>query len=135
MSTSMILQIPVATISPNLDEIQNIFSQVLQNILDVNKFIPLWGQKEVKSAMKGGKYITVFSASVLFLTEKWSLIFLEYSTEQPKNYYKAVSENKEIVRVYMSLQGVMYLLSPDVTSLLEVSVLNYSVNFTKKKLI
>lgn len=70
MSTSMILQIPVATISPNLDEIQNIFSQVLQNILDVNKFIPLWGQKEVKSAMKGGKYITVFSASVLFLTEK-----------------------------------------------------------------
>jgi len=54
MSTSMILQIPVATISPNLDEIQNIFSQVLQNILDVNKFIPLWGQKEVKSAMKGG---------------------------------------------------------------------------------
>lgn len=63
MSTSMILQIPVATISPNLDEIQNIFSQVLQNILDVNKFIPLWGQKEVKSAMKGGKYITAISAS------------------------------------------------------------------------
>lgn len=44
--------------------------------------------------------------------------------EQPKNYYKAVSENKEIIRVYMSLQGVMYLLSPDVTSLIDVSVLN-----------
>lgn len=47
---------------------------------------------------------------------------------QTKNYYKSVSENKEIVRVYMSLQGVMYLLSPDVTSLLDVShsrFLNY----------
>lgn len=38
-----------------------------------------------------------------------------------KNYYKIISENKEIVRVYMSLQGIMYLLNPDVNALLEVS--------------
>ncbi|CAG9764101.1 unnamed protein product [Ceutorhynchus assimilis] len=97
MCTHMILQIPVATISPNLDEIQSYFSQVLQNILDVHKYIGLWGQtRPVKSALKGGA-----------------------KGPKDKNYYKSVSENKEIVRVYMSLQGVMYLLSPDVASLLD----------------
>lgn len=55
MCTSMILQIPLATISPNLDEIQSHFSQVLQNILDINKYIPLWGQEEMKPALKGGE--------------------------------------------------------------------------------
>ncbi|XP_019756852.1 dynein axonemal heavy chain 8 [Dendroctonus ponderosae] len=97
MCTSMILQIPLATISPNLDDIQNHFSQVLQNILDINKYIPLWGQREIKTALKGEEVLRI----------------------QNQNYYKSVSENKEIVRVYMSLQGVMYLLSPDVTSLLD----------------
>lgn len=37
-----------------------------------------------------------------------------------KNYYKIVSEHKEIVRILMSLQGVMYLLKPDVAKLLKV---------------
>ncbi|XP_030752815.1 dynein heavy chain 8, axonemal [Sitophilus oryzae] len=96
MTTYMILQIPIAAISPSLDEIQNYFSQVIQNILDVNKFISLWGQEELKSAMKK-----------------------ETIGPKARNYYKAVSENKEIVRVYMSLQGIMYVLTPDVNSLLE----------------
>lgn len=55
MHTSMILQIPVATIKPNLDEIQNAFSQVLQSVLDIHKYIGLWAQEEKKSAMKKGK--------------------------------------------------------------------------------
>ncbi|KAL1516507.1 hypothetical protein ABEB36_000416 [Hypothenemus hampei] len=97
MSTSMILQIPIATINPNLDDIQNTFSQVLQNILDINKYIPLWGQAEKKNALNND----------------------DVSRQQQNNYYKAVSENKEIMRVYMSLQGVLYLLNPDVAGLLD----------------
>ncbi|XP_050311595.1 dynein axonemal heavy chain 8 [Anthonomus grandis grandis] len=97
MSTYMKLTIPIAIISPSLDEIQNHFSQVLQNILDVNKYIGLWGQEEMKSALKTDDQLK----------------------PKAKNYYKSVSENKEIVRVYMSLQGVLYLLNPDVASLLE----------------
>lgn len=40
---------------------------------------------------------------------------------KPYNYFKIVSENKEIVRIFMSLQGVMYLVNPDILNLLEVS--------------
>ncbi|XP_060520516.1 dynein axonemal heavy chain 8 isoform X2 [Cylas formicarius] len=95
MSTSMVLQIPVACINPNLEEIQHCFSLVLQNILDVHKYIELWGQRDAKPALKG-----------------------EVVKPKLKNYYKRVSENKEIVRVYMGLQGIWYLLSPDIESLL-----------------
>lgn len=50
MKTSMILIIPLATINPNLDEIQTQFSQVLNNILDTHKYISMWGQESVKKA-------------------------------------------------------------------------------------
>lgn len=36
-------------------------------------------------------------------------------------YYKSVAEQKEIIRIYMGLQGAMYLLQPDVIKLLQVS--------------
>lgn len=52
MRTNMILQIPIATINPNLDEIQSHFSQVLNNILDTHKYISMWGQETVKKAIK-----------------------------------------------------------------------------------
>lgn len=37
------------------------------------------------------------------------------------NYYKIVAEHKEIVRIVMGLQGVLYMLRPDVQLLLGVS--------------
>lgn len=56
MKTDMILQIPIAVIKPNVEEILSYFSQVLSNILDTHKYISMWGQdKVVKSAMKKGK--------------------------------------------------------------------------------
>lgn len=39
-----------------------------------------------------------------------------------ENYFKTVAEHKEIVRMFMSLQGAMYLTKPDVISLLEVRI-------------
>lgn len=35
------------------------------------------------------------------------------------NYYKSVADQKEIVRVFMGLQGAMYLLQPDVNKLMK----------------
>nr|CAI5817756.1 unnamed protein product [Callosobruchus analis] len=97
MKSSMILQIPLAIINPTLDEVQSIFSQVLNNILDTHKYICMWGQQPSrKSAMKKEKVDDI----------------------KAKNYHKIISENKEIVRIYMSLQGVLYMLQPDVVELI-----------------
>ncbi|XP_072395911.1 dynein axonemal heavy chain 8 [Diabrotica undecimpunctata] len=101
MNTSMILQIPFNTVNPSLEQIQNYFSQVLTVVLDTHKFVQMWGQEvKKKSAMKGAK------------DEK------ERQLQKTKNYYKLIYENKEVTRVYMSLQGVIYLLQPDIENLL-----------------
>lgn len=41
----MELQIPIALINPNLDDIQSHFTQVLNCILDTHKYIVMWGQR------------------------------------------------------------------------------------------
>ncbi|KAG5868053.1 hypothetical protein JTB14_022256 [Gonioctena quinquepunctata] len=112
MKSNMVLQIPAAKINPSLDEIQNFFSQVLTNILDTHKYVSMWGQEKTKkSAMKR-----------------------ELRVAKPKasNYFKIISENKEIVRIFMSLQGVMYLVQPDVISLLE-KYLEYSYLWAEER--
>lgn len=95
MKTSMKLQIPIALINPSLDEMQNCFTQVLNNIVETHKYISLWGSKKAT--------------------------LVEPDKIKPKNYHKFVSENKEVIRINMSLQGVMFLLQPDVTALLKVN--------------
>ncbi|KAJ8919736.1 hypothetical protein NQ315_006264 [Exocentrus adspersus] len=103
MKTNMILQIPIAIITPSLDEIQAQFSHVLNNVLDTHKYISMWGQegRGTKKAIKVKKDEN--AESVI----------------KPYNYFKIVSENKEIVRIFMSLQGVMYLVNPDIINLLQ----------------
>ncbi|KAJ8960348.1 hypothetical protein NQ317_010573 [Molorchus minor] len=98
MKTNMILQIPLAVIIPSLDEVQSHFAQVLNNVLETHKYIGMWGQLQQQSSMKGGG-----------------------DEIKPKqlNYFKTVSENKEVMRIYMGLQGVMYLVNPDILALLE----------------
>lgn len=96
MKTSMILQIPTALINPTLDEIQDCFTHVLNNIVDTHKYISMWGSK--KSSLADADKI------------------------KTNNYYKYVSENKEVIRINMSLQGVMYLLQPDLNALYKVII-------------
>lgn len=40
---------------------------------------------------------------------------------KPKNYYKIISENKEITRIYMTVSSTLYLLETDVKNVLQVS--------------
>ncbi|KAB0798200.1 hypothetical protein PPYR_09193 [Photinus pyralis] len=98
MLTRMELQIPIAVISPSLEEIQTHFSQILENIVSIHQGIPTWGQGDILPGE---------------------------NTQGLLNYYKQISEQKEIVRVYMGLQGAMYLLKPDVKKLLQ-DYLRYS---------
>lgn len=123
MKTKMELQIPITLINPNLDDIQSHFSQVLNNILDCHKHITMWGQrvkKKVKTGLKfseQGIFLIFISANINFmlvLTDKQGV------NVDLRNYYKTVSEHKEIVRIFMGLQGAMYLLQPDVVRLLQV---------------
>ncbi|XP_044760955.1 dynein axonemal heavy chain 8-like isoform X2 [Coccinella septempunctata] len=113
MRTKMQLQIPNTVINPDLTVIQSMFAQVVANVLECNKYIHLWGQRGVTP-------------------QKVSLKLRKINTDPsapPKpvvmNYYKQVAENKEVIRLYMSLQGAMFLVKPDVASVLN-RYLNYS---------
>ncbi|XP_025829635.1 dynein heavy chain 8, axonemal [Agrilus planipennis] len=106
MKTWIELHIPINTINPTLDTIQSCFAQVLNNVLETIKDINVWGKRVISGEKTYGEKTT-------------------YLKLEPKNYFKSVSEQKEIVRIFMGLQGVMYLLQPDVQKLLK-SYLSYS---------
>lgn len=101
MKTQMDLQIPNAVINPSLDGIQHAFAQVINNIVNTHKYVYAWGQRDtiLKGSLKHSDGDDQIAA---------------------KNYYKIVAENKEIIRIFLSLQGAMYLLKPDVVKLLKV---------------
>ncbi|KRT82784.1 hypothetical protein AMK59_4319, partial [Oryctes borbonicus] len=111
MTTCMELQIPLTLINPNLDEIQSYFAQVLNNITDMTKDVTMWGQRNLNKKD----------------TRRRTLRFNETDDKEDsmKNYYKSVSEHKEIIRMFMGLQGAMFMLKPDVVKLLE-SYLSYA---------
>lgn len=110
MKTNMELQIPIIVINPTLDEIQNYFTQVINNLLNTMKFVCMWGQRGTKKKAARDKPLKFREVAKLVA-----------KTPPPdRNYYKIVSENKEIIRIFMSLQGVMFLLKPDVAKLLQV---------------
>ncbi|KAF5281562.1 hypothetical protein FQA39_LY05097 [Lamprigera yunnana] len=100
--TKMELHIPVAVINPSLDEIHTQFMIMLDNLLLIHKEIPLWGQGEINMEDN----------------------FL--------NYYKLVSEQKEVVRVHMGLQSAIYFFKSDVNKLLE-EYLMYSYLWTDER--
>lgn len=100
MKTNMELQIPFIIINPNLEEINNYYIQVLNNVINTHKDISLWGQRGGAKPHNPGESITVVDPNL--------------------NYYKVVSEHKEIVRMYMGLQDCIYFLKPDMQTFLEV---------------
>ncbi|KAK9893078.1 hypothetical protein WA026_023570 [Henosepilachna vigintioctopunctata] len=94
--TYLELRIPNLVLNPTLDEIENNFGLVVKNILEANMHIPVWGQKRE-----------------LVLPNQTDDQGLKFQV-QASNYYKIVTEHKEVVRAFMSLQGTMYLLQPDI---------------------
>ncbi|KAF5272454.1 hypothetical protein FQR65_LT04922 [Abscondita terminalis] len=95
LRTKMKLHIPTAIIEPNLNDIQRHFFNILENILNVHKDIQIWGHTEPD--------------------EEGSI----------PNYYRSVSEHKEVVRAYMNIQSVSYLLTPGLNKLIQ-EYLRYS---------
>lgn len=65
----MMLQIPIAIINPNLEQLQNYFSLVLKNILDTHKYISMWGQRDRKrkSSIKRGRFVKVLRSAVFLV--------------------------------------------------------------------
>ncbi|KAJ8736206.1 hypothetical protein PYW08_006862 [Mythimna loreyi] len=114
MLTNMYLQIPRILIKPTLEEIQTSFSQVVLNcIMDIHRNVFMWGQQEQIKKEK----LTV----TLQLADKRSVTGFRSGsgTGGIKNYFRMVSEHKDIVRSVMALQGMMYMYKPDIEKLLK----------------
>ncbi|XP_047526251.1 dynein axonemal heavy chain 8 [Pieris napi] len=116
MLTMMYLQIPRILIKPTLEEIQSAFSQVVLNcVMDIHRNVFMWGQQDLlkKEKMEG--------ASSLSAARSYSAGSRSGSTMTGvRNYFRMVSEHKDIVRAVMALQGMMYMYKPDIQKLLVV---------------
>ncbi|XP_050681188.1 dynein axonemal heavy chain 8 isoform X2 [Leptidea sinapis] len=115
MLTMMYLQIPRILIKPTLEEIQSAFSQVVLNcIMDIHRNVFMWGQQDLlkKEQIAGRSLITTRSYSAGSRSGS--------SMTGIRNYFRMVSEHKDIVRAVMALQGMMYMYKPDIEKLLTV---------------
>ncbi|CAK1540075.1 unnamed protein product [Leptosia nina] len=115
MLTMMFLQIPRILIKPTLEEIQSAFSQVVLNcIMDIHRNVFMWGQQELIKKEKMGM-------SSLSTTRSYSAGSRSGSSMTGiRNYFRMVSEHKDIVRAVMALQGMMYMFKPDIQKLLVI---------------
>ncbi|XP_072937033.1 dynein axonemal heavy chain 8 [Epargyreus clarus] len=114
MSTMMYLQIPRVLIKPTLEEIQSAFSQVVLNcIMDIHRNVFMWGQQEIikREQMRGVSLTQARSVSAGSRSGS-NIIGI-------RNYFRMVSEHKDIVRAVMALQGMMYMFKPDIEKLLK----------------
>nr|XP_037867095.1 dynein heavy chain 8, axonemal isoform X2 [Bombyx mori] len=113
MLTKMFLQIPRILIKPALEEIQAAFSQVVLNcVMDTHRSVFMWGQQEqIKKEQMRGVSLTT-SRSVSGSKTGSSLAGI-------RNYFRMVSEHKDIVRSVMALQGMMFMYKPDIEKLLK----------------
>ncbi|CAG9855812.1 unnamed protein product [Phyllotreta striolata] len=98
MVTHMILQIPTNSINPTLEEMQAAFSRTLSAVLETHQYITLWGHVK-KSVIKQTKKVE--------------------EEVKVNNYHKLVTENKDIIRVNMSLNGVINFLNDDIEAVLK----------------
>ncbi|KAJ8736205.1 hypothetical protein PYW08_006861 [Mythimna loreyi] len=115
MLTNMYLQIPKISIKPTLEEIQNAFSQVVLNcIMDIHRYVYMWGQQDLvkQEQLAGGSTTLTLNRSTTGSRSKSSMGFI-------RNYFRMVSEHKDIVRSVMALQGMMFMYKPDIEKLLK----------------
>ncbi|KAI8438606.1 hypothetical protein MSG28_011048 [Choristoneura fumiferana] len=118
MLSMMYLQIPRILIKPSLEEIQSAFSQVVLNcIMDIHRNIFQWGQQE---AIKKERQEKMAAGASLTATRSVSAGSRSASTIAGiRNYFRMVSEHKDVVRAVMALQGMMYMFKPDIEKLLK----------------
>ncbi|XP_028156116.1 dynein heavy chain 8, axonemal [Ostrinia furnacalis] len=114
MLTNMYLQIPRILIKPTLEEIQTSFSQVVLNcIMDIHRNVFMWGQQEaMKNQKMTGASLTATRSVSAGSRSGSNIVGI-------RNYFRMVSEHKDIVRSVMALQGMMYMYKPDIEKLLK----------------
>ncbi|XP_045464438.1 dynein axonemal heavy chain 8-like isoform X2 [Harmonia axyridis] len=108
VKTYLELRIPTIVLDPTLDRIETIFKNVIANIMETNLYYSLWGQRR----------------EFIYDTDAGKDSNLQIIIPE-ENYHKMVTENKEIVRVFMSLQGIISLLQPDIKTIIS-EYLKYS---------
>ena len=113
------MSIPDIEVRPAIDEVQTILVQAGKIILSVSKGVATWKKFEKKTRIKniGGKKgkDTDKIADVIPSSESSKELKL-YSakkeekpviTEKPANFFKSVSESKEVSKMYSMLSGCM----------------------------
>uniref|UniRef100_A0A8B9HQN0 Dynein, axonemal, heavy chain 5 n=1 Tax=Astyanax mexicanus TaxID=7994 RepID=A0A8B9HQN0_ASTMX len=99
------LAIPSIVMVPGLDEVQQALNKAVEYVVSVNKGVGQWSKERISEHC-------VFFLSLDGSTSDISVSAHQVLPFQAKNYYKSVSENKEIVKL--------------------VSVLSTSINSSKK---
>ncbi|KAJ9594442.1 hypothetical protein L9F63_014127 [Diploptera punctata] len=112
LKTDMMLMIPRIVIQPSLDEIQASFIKTMSNMVEVHQYVIAWGQRPVVPVEKS---IDRYGLEIA--------IYLEDLYEESMNKY--VIDNKEVMRGFMGLQGLIPLLKGDITKITD-SYLSYS---------
>jgi dynein heavy chain len=106
------LSIPDIEVRPSIDEVQSALVQAGKNILSVSKGVATW-RKSVKKPRPGSKRITENGfipncdsnrEMKLYSAKKEEKPVI---TEKPSNFYKSVSESKEVSKMYSMLSGCM----------------------------
>ncbi|XP_053374157.1 dynein axonemal heavy chain 8-like [Mercenaria mercenaria] len=113
------LAIPNVVMQPNLEDIQQSLNKACQLILDISKGVYQWGQNRpdsnpVQAASRHGKRSSLCLPGV----SPDALLLLPMEVTM-KNYYKSVSENKDVSKFVMMMSSAMSSLKPDVLEALQ----------------
>ena len=102
LSTQLCLEIPEFKISPTMRHIATSFDSVILNIIETHMGITTWG-KQAKTEGRRKKKILVDEV------------------RHERNWFKMISEDKDIVRYKDSFDGGVRQMEPDVTNWLKVT--------------
>ncbi|GBP33368.1 Dynein heavy chain 5, axonemal [Eumeta japonica] len=115
ISVMMYIEIPRVLLKPTLEEIQTSFTQVVLNcILNIHRNVFMWGQQQQIHEMQQKFQLLAPSGSQVSARSTSTLYGI-------KSYFRMVSDNKDIVRSVMALQGVMFMYKPDIDNLIKVT--------------
>lgn len=112
------LSIPDIEVRPSIDEVQTVLVQAGKIIMSVSKGVATWKKsiKSGKSKGKGGKDKNQDKEKEAAPTSESTKEMKLYSakkeekpviTEKPSNFFKSVSESKEVSKMYSMLSGCM----------------------------
>ena len=104
-SAQLILALPNIEMRPALDEIQQMVNRAAQTIVSIFKQIPIWGQTDVKKSaevevsLMGGPSLGQMTTSQVSNNDgAVSRVRLDGGV-RVKNYYRSVSEHKEVAKL------------------------------------